>query len=138
DSESVVLANNTCYKCDSAFRLWDSAVKGKDVRVCNNLVLGVGGLDMQWVDAIDHDNRRGPGDGAAVAKAYDFSHNWREGRRPAEANAKAWVPPGPKDVLTDKIDGVSRDPNSPDFLRPAKDSPLATAGAGNEDPSLPR
>src|SRR5262249_57780733 len=37
-----------------------------------------------------------------------------------------------------KIDGVNRDLKAPDFLRPAKDSPLATAGAGQEDPSLPR
>ena len=59
--------------------------------------------------------------------------------RPAASSpdAKAWVPPGPKDVLKDKIDGVNRDPKSPEFLRPAKDSPLATAGAGNEDPALP-
>jgi len=35
-------------------------------------------------------------------------------------------------------DGVNRDPKSPDFLRPAKDSPLATAGAGSDDLSLPR
>ena len=137
-SEGILLANNTCYECGSALRLWDSAPNGKDVRVRNNLVLGGQRLDMYFLEAENFKTSRGPGDGAAVAKAYDFSHNWREGSRPAQADAKAWVPPGPKDVLTDKIDGVNRDPKSPDFLRPAKDSPLATAGAGNEDPSLPR
>jgi hypothetical protein len=32
---------------------------------------------------------------------------------------------------------VGRDPGAPDFLRPAKDSPLATGGAGKDDPALP-
>jgi hypothetical protein len=137
DSEGILLANNTCYEGDAAFRLWDGDVNGKDVQVSNNLVLGCQGMDMYHIDAVDPIKPRGPGNGAAVARAYRFGHNWREGKAPA-SDAGGWVPPGPKDVMKEKIDGINRDPKSPDFLRPAKNSPLATAGAGNEDPSLPR
>lgn len=69
-----------------------------------------------------------------------MTHNWREGAQPHgdSGDDKSWVPPRPKDVRQDKIDGVNRDPKSPDFLRPDPKSRLATDGAGNEDPSLPR
>jgi hypothetical protein len=141
DSEQIVLANNTCYEATTAFRLWDSAVHGKDVQVRNNLVLGAGGSDMSFVEAADRDTERGPGYGAAVARLYRLDHNWREGRAPTGASARGWVPPDPGkgDVFKENLGGVvNRDPKSPNFLRPDKDSPLATAGAGIIDPSLPR
>jgi hypothetical protein len=80
-----------------------------------------------------------PMDGRLVSEAWSLTHNWREVQEPAADNplAKAWVPPGPKEVRKDQIDGVHRDPKAPDFLQPAKDSPLATNGAGQEDPALP-
>src|SRR5581483_5285963 len=67
-----------------------------------------------------------------------FGHNWREGTRPGGDAGKGWIPPSDTDVLRERIDGIDRDPNSPTFLRPTKGSPLATGGAGNEDPTLPR
>jgi serine/threonine protein kinase len=137
-SERILLANNTCFECSSAFRLWDNAAKGKDVQIRNNLILGAERWDMYFVEAEDLLTARGFGDGSIVAKAYDIGHNWREGRRPAEADLKPWVAPAKSDVFKDKIDDVNRDAKLPEFLRPAKTSPLATAGAGNEDPSLPR
>ena len=42
----------------------------------------------------------------------------RPGQSPAEPDG--WIPPGKEDVLSDKIDGVNRDPKSPDFLRPTR------------------
>jgi hypothetical protein len=139
-SKDILIANNAFSDCAAVFRLWDSKVNGQGVRFQNNLLLASQSLDLFFLEADNPNTFRGPGDGTAVAKAYDFGHNWREGREPAGANARAWVPPDPNkgDVLKEKIDGVNRDPKSPDFLRPEKNSALATAGAGNEDPSLPR
>jgi hypothetical protein len=140
ENEGILLANNTCYECGTAFRLWDRAINGKDVRIRNNLVVGTQGRDFDFTEADDHINARGPGDGRAVALAYDFGHNWREGHEPTGENARAWVRPDPKkgDVFKDQIDGVNRDPKSPDFLRAEADSPLASDGAGTVDPTLPR
>jgi nitrous oxidase accessory protein NosD len=138
DAENLVVANNTVLESATAFRLWDRAIRGKQVRFSNNLLLGGEGMDMLVIDAINGQDSRGPGDGVAATRTYHISHNWREGKE--WGTGKGWIPADPKkgDVLTEKIDGVNRDPKSPDFLRPAKDSPLATAGAGAEDPSLPR
>jgi nitrous oxidase accessory protein NosD len=140
DSEQILLANNTCFEGNAALRLWDRAVNGKDVQVRNNLVLGAKLPDMIYLETDDPDTARGHGDGRAVAAAYDFGHNWREGRAPTGRAARPWVRPDPKkgDDYKGEIDGVKRKPGSPDFLRPDVDSPLATAGAGNVDPRLPR
>jgi hypothetical protein len=138
NSENLLVANNTFFENGTNFRIWDRAIHGKRVQVRNNLVLGSEGMDMHIVDAVDAQESRGPGDGAAVAKTYHLSHNWREGKDwKAE---KGWIPPDTTkaDVLAAKIEDVNRDPKSPGFLRPNDKSPLATAGAGNEDPSLPR
>ena len=48
---------------------------------------------------------------------------------------KAWIPPGPKDVLEERIEVKSRLPSDPDFLKLPADSPLATAGIGGDLPS---
>jgi serine/threonine protein kinase len=140
DSENILIANNSFADCAAAFRLWDSEVKGKGVRLQNNLLLAGQSPDIYFLEADKPDVAKGPGDGTVLAKAYDIGHNWREGRPPTGANAKGWVPPDPMkgDVFQEKIAGVNRDPKSPDFLRPDPKLKLATAGAGNEDPSLPR
>jgi nitrous oxidase accessory protein NosD len=142
-TDGLLLANNSFLECKIALRLADTAPKGKRVRFANNLVLGAGQLDMRFVEWTGKADDPGkPGDGKAVARSWRIDHNWREVKEPpaADSFARGWVPPDPKngDVRQDEIKGVSRDPKSPEFLRPARDSPLATEGAGNEDPSLPR
>src|SRR5262249_42045301 len=129
DAESLLIANNTILESATALRVWAGTIRGKHVQFRNNLILGGDGIHLLVLDAINGQESRGPGDGAAVARAYRISHNWREGK--AWGAGKGWLPPDSKkgDVLAERIDGVNRDPKSPDFLRPAKDSPLATAGA---------
>ncbi len=138
DTEGILVANNTFFDSATALRLWDRAINGKYIQVRNNLVLGGEAMDMHVIDAINGQESRGPGNGVAVAAKYRFSNNWREGKE--WPTGKGWIPPDPKkgDVRESKIDGINRDPKSPDFLRPQPNSKLATAGAGNEDPSLPR
>jgi hypothetical protein len=142
-TEDVLVENNTLYENNVGVRLWDSAVRGKGVRVRNNLLLACVGVDTLFVDSGgDQQNDKGPGDGRTVANVWEFSHNWTDFVRPPGADPydPGRIPPDPKtgNVQKEKINGVNRDPKSPDFLRPDPKAPLATAGAGNEDPSLPR
>lgn len=138
-TRDVLIANNTISESEDPIRLWDNKAKGvlgTRVRVRNNLLLGVLGAEVIYKDAINPLLPRGPGDGSAVAARWRFDHNWRESAAPPGADGH--VPPGPTDVRRPKFDGIERDAKSPMFLRPAKDSPLATQGAGTEDPTLPR
>src|SRR3989442_11117354 len=59
---------------------------------------------------------------------------WRKTGLPTDMDvySKSWIPLAPADTRRDKIDGLSRDPREPAFLKPAKDSPLATAGMGGD------
>lgn len=137
----ILIANNTVFDSKCAFRLWDEAVLGKNIQVVNNLVVGrVDEPDMQFVDSGGNQLiQRGPGDGRLVHDAWKWSHNWREVRQPAgeDLASNSWIPPGDNDVIREEIVGLSRDPNAEDFLRPAADSEMATAGAGKYDPTLP-
>jgi serine/threonine protein kinase/nitrous oxidase accessory protein NosD len=137
ETRDVLISNNSCFECGTGLRVWDREVQGK-LQIRNNLFLRNNAMDMQVLEADNPDQSRSPGNGPAVAQSFQFDHNWREATQPTGEFAKSWIPPSVKDVCQVKIDGIERDPKSADFLRPAKDSPLATQGAGNEDPSLPR
>jgi hypothetical protein len=139
-AQAILVANNTTFDCAVGFRVWDSAAHGKDVAVRNNLVLASSSSDMQFRDSGGSPTRdQGPGDAQALARTWTIGQNWREAS-PAGQGAASEPDrlPTRNDVVKASIDGINRDPKSPEFLRPAKDSPLATAGAGNVDPSLPR
>jgi serine/threonine protein kinase len=135
-TEKVLVANNTTFNCHTGFRVWDSEARGKEVRVCNNLLLG-SDIDMLFVNSGGQPKRsQGPGDGAALARVWTIRHNWRE-RGPDDKDKPGRIPD--RDDVVKKVlsDAVNRDSKAPDFLRPDKDSPLVTSGAGREDPSLP-
>src|SRR5262249_32788771 len=70
---------------------------------------------------------------------WQLKHNWREVRRPTGVSQieRAWIPPGPTDVIQERIPVLSREVGDVNFLRPTKGSPLATGGAGQTDPWLP-
>src|SRR5262249_46215419 len=81
------------------------------------------------------------GDGAEVLKVWEVGGNWREvplSVRDDPDVGKAWIPPGPRDVRQDRIEGIDRDPQSVGFLRPDPQSPLATQGGGTAALPLPR
>jgi hypothetical protein len=79
------------------------------------------------------DNPR-PASSEQLGGLWDFKCNWRDlaGTSPSIA-----MPLASADRKLEAAQFESRDPSSPDYLRPIPDSPLASAGAGNEDPSLP-
>jgi hypothetical protein len=136
----VLLANNTFLDCNTALRL-GALAPPPEVTVRNNLVLGANRPD--WVFQCWDGKQGSPavaGDSAEVFRVWDVAHNWREVPliiRDDSDEGKAWVPPGPKDVRQDKIEGVNRDPNSPGFLRPDPKSPLARQGGETDALPLP-
>jgi hypothetical protein len=139
-AEGVVFANNTTFGCVNNLRVWDTTPKTKGVLIVNNLCLGGTYPDALAIDSGGKTfSPKGMGDGLRYSREWDFRHNWREVKapRPAPPKADGWVPPGPNDEVKETIAGVNRDPKSPSFLQPAKDSPLASQGAGTKDPTLP-
>jgi hypothetical protein len=135
----ILVANNTALDCALFLRVWDEKVRGRDIRVCNNLSLATPYPDLRAYDSGGHPSTpRGWGDGEAYTKLWSFSHNWREVKSPEKRPAEpdGWVPPGKLDEVRKKID-VERDAGKPDYLRPKPGSPLATQGAGQVDPTLP-
>jgi serine/threonine protein kinase len=141
-AEDILIANNTLLECFEALRLWDDQKKtyrGKHISIRNNLVLGAQQEDMVFTDSGgDMTHVQGPGDGKSLHDQWQIDHNWREWM-PAEGAKPGpqWITLGKKDVQRSEIKVRSRDPASPDFLRPATESQLASEGAGQEDPSLP-
>jgi hypothetical protein len=135
----ILVANNTVFDSQGAVRLWDVAPRGKNIRVCNNLFLGrPDEVDLVfWDSGGNHTTARGAGDGAAVLQAWRWDHNWRE-LKEVIGWPKGWIPVARADTWKPRIEVLSRDPHHADFLRPAKDSPLATGGAGKDEADLPR
>jgi serine/threonine protein kinase/nitrous oxidase accessory protein NosD len=142
NTSDIVIANNTVSGCRGGLRVWDSAIKGKAIHICNNLLLDCRDTDFLVVDTGGKPGTaKGPGQGASLHDKWRISNNWRElGRAIVKEDPwyKGIVPPGPDEKQLTEIKVMARDPKSPDFLRPAADSPLATEGAGKTDPSLPR
>jgi hypothetical protein len=139
-TEDLLIANNTLWENRCCFTLFDDAKKQlprNGVQVKNNLVVRSRSPDFAFLDGIDADNVKGEGDGASLPVIWQFSHNWREGGAPGprEELRRAWIPPSSTDVLRERIALLSTDPQDPHFLQPAKDSPLATGGAGGDLPA---
>jgi serine/threonine protein kinase len=143
-----LIVNNTLFGNNMAMRIADDQEKGKDflksknIRIQNNLVLA----NLSPVDLVLLDHRRGNyvqvrgGDLQALLQSPDwhFSHNWREvPLKPGISLSDRWIPECPNDHLEVSIPLLSRNPEHANFLRPAKDSPLATGGAGAGDIPLP-
>src|SRR5262249_46865694 len=104
------------------------------------LILAPRSADMVFVNAVTIPYKmNGPGDVPALLKLCQFHHNWRETKKPTgnDIYSQGWIPPSPDDVLKDSVAVLSRNPSHKEFLRPAKDPPLATNGAGSQDPDLP-
>ncbi|HMF17151.1 MAG TPA: serine/threonine-protein kinase, partial [Gemmataceae bacterium] len=139
-AEKILIANNTVFESQLAFRLWDKRVEGKDVEMCNNLFLKGSPVDMVFIETgSDGFQAKGPGDSRRLHQAWKIHHNYRENPKPTGTDLaeRSWVPLGKEDVHNKTFPLLSRNRNHPDFLRPASDSPLANAGAGTRDPSLP-
>jgi hypothetical protein len=137
-SKRIFLANNSLFKGDALLRIWDNEpyeqLRRGQVDLRSNVLVGGSEGDILYVR-----NQKGnagviPGDPDLPASAWNWQSNWRDFKGSLSVGM---VSMASRDKLWDKPEFLSRDPASPDFLRPAADSPLATGGAGNDDPSLP-
>jgi eukaryotic-like serine/threonine-protein kinase len=119
-ARGLVVANNTFL--DTAFWLGlvPAGVRREGVTLCNNLILGA-----RQIHADEPEWR------AEVADRWAFRANWWEPSSETDPDAGL---EGRIAVLKPRIPLLSRDPRSPDFLRPPAGSPLATAGAGGAHP----
>lgn len=126
-SSNLLIANNSLQNDRSCIQIQELSATTERIAIRNNLLLAGQGLDLQFL-----------GKDRQSLAACQFDHNWREVRPPGEKTPeeKTWIPPGPQDVRKDQIVGVARDPaDAKNFLRPAKDSLLATAGVGGDLPT---
>jgi len=127
DSGNMLFANNTSQGMGQFVQFGEMAKGLQGIEFRNNLLLSEGANDITFV-----------GKDRSVLDQVRFDHNWRQVRLAAPGSAEAAGLIGAaNDQIRDKIELLSTDPKSPDFLRPAADSPLATGGAGKDDPSLP-
>lgn len=138
---NLLIANNTFHRAPKALSVYGNGAdlpRVASFQFRNNLLLKAGGPDTMFMDMGDDPRGVGKcGDGEALSRLLPTGHNWREATPQDAWRAAGWIPPSPADVLKDSLDGIDRDPESPTFLRPAKDSPLAAGGAGTGDPTLP-
>jgi eukaryotic-like serine/threonine-protein kinase len=116
-SQKIRVSNNT-FLNSSSWMTFEGADLPPESTVCNNLVLGAEGVNL-----VQH-----PVD--EIANNWTFHNNWWEPALATElavAERLAEVHPG--------VDVLSRQLDDPNFLRPAPNSPLGTAGAGGDEPA---
>ena len=139
ESNEILVANNSMYRCVWPFRIWSQTFGNGDVEVVGNVSLESGQADWLFIDSGgDRMTPVGPGDILALSKAWRFTHNFRERDNtaaPSGVLAEAWLPPSSTDHESEQIGMGSRDQDSTDFLRPPTSSNVAQGGQG--DP-LPR
>jgi hypothetical protein len=142
----ILIVNNTLFGNQHQLQISDDHEKGKafleckNIRFQNNLVLAPG--DPGEMRLFDH--QRGiwdfrfvkPGDLKSLLASPDWqlSFNWHESCPPGPGyfTKGTVIPPGVEDRQQVPIEVLSRRPSDPNFLRPAKDSPLAFSGAGGQ------
>jgi serine/threonine protein kinase len=143
-TEDILITNNTLLGNRISLQVWDDAAKHDVVQVCkrvhfrNNLVLEPDDEgDLFFCEhELGNPNQFERSDAGRLVKSdgWRFSHNWREiDKQAAAKDSSRIISAG--DTLLKPIPGIGRDPAAADFLRPAKDSPLANGGLA--DPALP-
>src|SRR5262249_49300127 len=122
-----------------AFRIWSNfphkEPRARQVEFSNNLFLETGAGDMAYLLNRQDGEQQSPGKGSALLALWRFHHNWRD----LSGSAPTFqIPLAREDRKFKSLDLLSRDPDHADFMRPPRQSPLAAAGAGSPDWSLPR
>jgi hypothetical protein len=137
-SRGLLIANNTAFGGYSGFRVWDSVPyedpTAGQVEVASNVFFGASHSDVGYILDPGMGQNQSPGDSKALLKLWRFHHNRRDfsGANPAVA-----IPAGTWDARLKRDDLLSEDAADAERIRPAKDSPLASQGAGTEDADLP-
>jgi nitrous oxidase accessory protein NosD len=123
NSSEILIANNSLHSDSRCLQINEPSGNITALEIRDNLVLA--GRSMDAVLVSKERNLAG----------CRMEGNWRQVRPPEQLDAewKEWIPPG-TDKIVDRVALLSSDPLDPNFLRPAKDSPLAKAGAGGDLP----
>lgn len=125
-SGQILISNNSLKGPRHCFE-FVGAMKGMtDFAIRNNVLIAESGPDFVYT-----------GDDRETVAQWSIDHNWRQVRPPPadDPESKVWIEAS-SDTLAPKIDLLSFDPTSKDFMRPAKDSPLAHGGSGGELPDF--
>jgi serine/threonine protein kinase len=137
-SRGLLVANNTAFGGGGAFRIWDyfpyeDPVAGQ-AEVANNLFFAASRYDVAYVLDPGTGKEQLPGNGKTLLNLWHFHHNRRDfsGGTPGFA-----IPASPDDARLKRDELLSMSTNDLDHVRPGKDSPLATQGAGTRDNTLP-
>ena len=131
----VLLANNTA--CDSlmGFRLVENNTPREhsagQVELFNNLLFNCRSADASYL--VLGPGLEGVGDGRELVKAWSFRGNARD---LSGADVGKQLPLARTDRQLNESDLLSTDVKTPDRIRPASGSPLATFGSGS-GPGLP-
>jgi serine/threonine protein kinase len=136
ESEGILFANNTSYANGYAFRYWLSTkptftIPERQVELANNLLFASDNSDMACIHGVQGAWAI-PDVAKELAERWRFARNWRD---LVGAHAHLLIPLAGTDERLPRPDGLSRDSNDPNFLRPAADSPLAKGGAGGDLPT---
>jgi nitrous oxidase accessory protein NosD len=132
--EEIVVANNTIFDSNDGIRFLERtaeknvAIHPGGVEIRNNLISGSGGGGDITYRILTGDGWK-YGDPGIFTSRWSFGHNARD--------YTGNVPSAPSDLALDVGSINWRNSHRDDWLRPPKDSPLATQGAGRDDPSLP-
>jgi hypothetical protein len=123
-SSGILMANNTLQNLGTCLQIRDPIRGVREVEIRNNVLLTSEGLDIAFL-----------GKDQTALKEWLLGNNWRQVRAPAPRDRAfgQWVR-SPKDTVVEKIKLLSLDPQNTHFLRPARESPLATGGAGGDLP----
>ncbi len=136
DSKNVLIANNTLFGGDASMRFMQSQpgslIPKKQLAIHGNIFYGAKRYDIVYAKGSAMSVQ--PTDSKFLLDLIDFSHNWRDLATVLQGEI---TPLADKDHKLEGNELVSLTPGNKHFLQPKKDSPLATGGAGPDDPDLP-
>ena len=136
-SSGILIANNTVLNSPCCFRIL-STNKGRLYRkdqlmVVANIFLRASGADL-GTQAVDGGKFGPDGNAEVLNQLWHFHQNWRDR---SGARTDLMVPLAPDDHHLRVTDLASTSPDEMKRIRPVKEQPLATGGAGPADPYLP-
>lgn len=155
-TRDVLVANNTLYGILDCGIYFDKFLFGSRVRLCNNLLVDMASRASDVVFSRDQSITVGeknkcrdeeneadkkkeftlqPPTIAELTLVWQCDHNARVSKLTAQGQNA--IPFGAGDLVLAPTSIQSRQPESPEFLRPDPDSDLASQGAGRESPGLP-
>jgi hypothetical protein len=138
-SRRILIANNTSFDNGYGFRYFFGSeprapVPTGQVEFSGNLLLESGLSDLGCLWVTGEVAKPLPEFAKALTARWRFRRNWRD-RQGVLPQFR--VPLHKEDRQLEAVSFVSRNPDSPDYLRPLPGSPLAREGPGSLDPTLP-